>query len=67
MLRSLGIDGFRSNSFARARSFFGTLTLWYERDRERRQLASLDERILRDIGVSSADAAHEASKPFWRA
>ncbi len=67
MLRSLGIDGFRSYSFARARSFFETLALWHERDRQRRQLASLDGRFLRDIGISSSDAAYEANKPFWRA
>ena len=67
MLRSLGIDGFRSNSFARARSFFETLKLWHERDRQRRLLASLDGRFLRDIGISSGDAAYEANKPFWRA
>ena len=67
MLRSLGIDGFRSSSFARARSFLETLALWHERDRQRRQLASLDERFLRDMGISSAAAAREANKPFWRA
>ncbi len=67
MLRSLRLDGFRSYSFARAQSFFETLALWHERDRQRRQLASLEGRFLRDIGVSSGDAAHEARKPFWRA
>lgn len=39
---------------------------WYARAHERRALMELDERLLRDIGVTRADAEHEASKPFWR-
>ena len=33
--------------------------------RSRRQLAELDERLLRDIGLARATARFEASKPFW--
>ena len=33
--------------------------------RSRRQLAQLDERLLRDIGVDRATARFEASKGFW--
>ena len=40
--------------------------LWRERARERRQLGTLDLRMLADIGVDTATAAHEADKPFWR-
>lgn len=40
---------------------------WAERARERRRLSGLDERMLRDIGISHADAWREARKPFWRA
>jgi len=36
------------------------------RSRQRRALAELDDRLLRDIGVTAYDATHEASKPFWR-
>ncbi len=43
-----------------------TLVTWQERDRQRRHLASLDDRMLRDIGISRADAEHEAAIPFWR-
>ncbi len=39
---------------------------WRERRRSRAELASLDERMLRDIGVSRADVWHEINKPFWR-
>jgi uncharacterized protein YjiS (DUF1127 family) len=36
------------------------------RRRQRRALAELDDRLLRDIGVTRYDVAREASKPFWR-
>ena len=36
------------------------------RIRQRRALASLDDRMLRDIGVTRSDALHEANKPCWR-
>lgn len=37
-----------------------------ERRRQRRVLASLDDRLLADIGITRIDAAQEAAKPFWR-
>ena len=39
---------------------------WQRRHKDRMHLLSLDERMLRDIGVSLADVDREASKPFWR-
>jgi uncharacterized protein YjiS (DUF1127 family) len=39
---------------------------WASRARQRRALSRLDDRLLRDIGVSPYDAADEADKPFWR-
>lgn len=33
--------------------------------RSRNQLAQLDERLLRDIGLDRATARFEATKPFW--
>lgn len=39
---------------------------WRERRCERRQLMKLDDRMLRDIGISRADAEFEYRKPFWR-
>ena len=44
----------------------GQLTIWYQRARQRRQLAGLSDRQLADIGVSRRAAAAEAAKPFWR-
>ena len=38
---------------------------WIERSRQRRMLATLDDHMLRDIGITRADAARECEKPFW--
>ena len=43
-----------------------TLLVWQRRHRDRMHLMSLDDRLLRDIGISYSDVDHEASKPFWR-
>lgn len=37
-----------------------------QRSRQRRALARLDARLLRDIGVSPEQARRETTKPFWR-
>ena len=37
------------------------------RHRQRRALARLDARLLRDVGISPEQAQAEAAKPFWRA
>jgi uncharacterized protein YjiS (DUF1127 family) len=42
------------------------LLTWQQRARDRRQLESLSDHMLRDIGLSRADVFAEASKPFWR-
>ncbi|TDJ65153.1 MAG: DUF1127 domain-containing protein [Proteobacteria bacterium] len=42
------------------------LFAWYECARQRRDLLTLDDCILKDIGISRADAELEANKPFWR-
>jgi uncharacterized protein YjiS (DUF1127 family) len=38
---------------------------WQEVARQRRALLKLDERLLKDIGITRADAEREASRPFW--
>ncbi len=42
------------------------LRLYWQRYRQRRTLARLDDHLLRDIGVSRAAALREAEKPFWQ-
>lgn len=38
---------------------------WFEVARQRRQLATFDDRMLSDIGVGRADAWHEVHRHFW--
>ena len=45
---------------------FAGLREWRRRSRERTQLAGLDERMLRDIGLTRGDAQFRINKPFWR-
>ena len=42
------------------------LFVWQRRLADRRALESLDDRMLRDIGLSRADVFVESRKPFWR-
>ena len=42
------------------------LLTWQHRARDRQQLQSLSDHMLRDIGLTRADVFAEASKPFWR-
>ena len=61
---------YRYNLFAqggRFRSLIGIPLLWAARARQRRTLESLDDHLLRDIGIDRIDAGLEARKPFWRA
>jgi uncharacterized protein YjiS (DUF1127 family) len=39
---------------------------WIERARQRDALARLDDAMLRDIGITRAEAARECERPFWR-
>lgn len=39
---------------------------WLERSRQRRRLGELSDHMLRDIGLTRADAWAESEKPFWR-
>jgi uncharacterized protein YjiS (DUF1127 family) len=39
---------------------------WRRRSRERAELAALDDRTLKDIGLTRADAEFLSNKPFWR-
>jgi uncharacterized protein YjiS (DUF1127 family) len=44
----------------------GLILDWMTRDRERRHLHGLSDRMLKDIGLSRADLEREAGKRFWR-
>ena len=49
------------------RAALALIRLWHRRAHERQQLARLDARMLRDIGVTPVEALRECDKPFWRA
>jgi uncharacterized protein YjiS (DUF1127 family) len=61
---------FQSQSqFGMVSSLMSTLEFvfgWFTRSNEHQMVADLDERTLRDIGISKADVYREALKPFWR-
>ncbi len=40
---------------------------WRRRSRERRELATLDHRTIRELGLAPSAIQFEANKPFWRA
>ncbi len=42
-----------------------TIIIWQERSGQRHALSELNEHMLKDIGVSRADAYKEIRKPFW--
>ena len=52
----------RAPRFAPIGSFRALIERW----RQRRLLEQLDERMLRDIGISRSEALAEARKPWWQ-
>jgi uncharacterized protein YjiS (DUF1127 family) len=64
----------RSSASARQASLFESLAvallrhlwIWRQRIRQRQSLATADDWLLKDIGVSRADVMHECDKAFWR-
>lgn len=40
--------------------------IWTCRWQERQHLREMDDRLLKDIGLSPEDVRHEIRKPFWR-
>ena len=58
---NLDLSSFKT-VFARARA---RVRRWIQLSRQRRELAGLSDAILKDIGLSRADALREAARPFW--
>ena len=48
------------------RGFAAVIAMWQSRAKQRRELQELESWALRDLGLSKAEAASEAAKPFWR-
>ncbi len=49
------------------RGVFDRVYAWQERAHQRTHIATLDDRLLKDAGISRAAVAEEVAKPFWRA
>ncbi len=54
-----------SRAMAKIHSVGAIVSLWRARQQERRDLMKLDDRLLRDIGITRSQALEEANKPFW--
>lgn len=52
--------------FSRKSRRAGLLAYW-DLYRQRRSLASLDDHMLRDLGMTRDQAQHEADRPVWDA
>jgi len=48
-----------------AKNVLNTLRTWRERAQQRRQLLTLDNRMLQDIGISRSEAIYESNKSVW--
>jgi uncharacterized protein YjiS (DUF1127 family) len=67
MHRNAGVERASASSFeAPTASLSRHIVSWWERIRQRRALAALDDWLLKDMGVSRADAMRECDKPFWQ-
>jgi len=42
------------------------VSVWAARTSQRHQLAGLSDYMLKDIGITRAEAEMEAHKPFWK-
>ena len=56
----------RKTSNYRLNRALNTLSRWYHRYHQRRKLLDLEDRMLKDIGISRVEALAEAKKPFWK-
>ena len=46
-------------------SFWAMVRSAWRRYRSRQRIAALDRHLLKDIGITYAEAEREANKPFW--
>jgi uncharacterized protein YjiS (DUF1127 family) len=65
------MSAYRANRDSQPRSHVRRLIAlvgtWRRRLRDRRELALMGERSLRELGLTRYDARQEIRKPFWRA
>ncbi len=54
------------NSARLVLAILNRIDVWQARSAQRWRLAALDDRLLKDFGVSRCDTEAEIRKPFWR-
>jgi uncharacterized protein YjiS (DUF1127 family) len=47
------------------RNLWRSVKIWNARYRQRRELLALSDTMLKDIGITRAQADHEGGKAFW--
>lgn len=52
--------------FALHRLRLRLLARWYDRHRQRLDLAEIDDHLLRDLGLTPEDVRRECAKSFWQ-
>jgi uncharacterized protein YjiS (DUF1127 family) len=60
-----GSDALLVRALAARKALLRRIAAWHERAVERRELMTLTDRDLRDIGTTRMEAETEARKPFW--
>lgn len=71
-IRACGTVVDHDRSGSRIADLVALVRLWMHRHRERRELAAytdldvISEHILRDLGLTRAEASAECRKPFWQ-
>ncbi len=55
-----------SNLKSTIEDFGSTIQAWSVRAQQRQILATVEDRILQDIGIDRVDAMVEVKKPFWQ-
>lgn len=65
--RAVVRPGYRTAAQRLVQAAAETVVAWQARADTRRALEGLDDRMLRDIGLSRIEAEREMRKPFWRA
>jgi uncharacterized protein YjiS (DUF1127 family) len=64
---STPIDALLVGALARRNALLRRIDEWQRRAAGRRELMTLTDRDLRDIGITRSEAEAEANKPFWKA
>ena len=56
----------KHRGWARLAGAARVVRFWLARSRQRRALATLDDHLLRDIGLTRDAARRECAQPFWK-